>query len=295
MISADRMREFVEIVNAGSISSAAERLGIPRATLSRRLSALEADLSVRLLHRRTNRLTLTEAGRTLHQKAVAIQRDIEETWSMVRRSDDVPRGLLRVSIADTALSEIFASFAKQYPEVDLEVRATTQHEDMLSEGIDVAVRAGTISDPNLIARQMMQDRLCVVASPAYLATHGTPKSIKDLSAHNCIVGFAGGWTAGKSWPLRRGGSVAVSGRFKSNSLALSRTAVLQGVGLALLPLHFTDGDIEEGTLVPLLEDQVGTDVSISVVYVDREFIEPKVRALVDAILAHFKDLEGARN
>ena len=172
--SLDRLREFLEVTRAGSISGAARRLGLPRATLSRRIASLEADLGVRLLIRRTTRLALTRAGEELLKRAQRVVVDADAAWEAVRRLDDVPRGLLRVSVTGPYLLRLFTDFLRDFPEVILEVQSTTRHVDLLAEGVDVAMRIGPIRDQDLIARLVHVDRLMVVASPDYRMRHFEP-------------------------------------------------------------------------------------------------------------------------
>ena len=281
MPSTDRLNEFAEVVAAGSISGAARALGLPRATLSRRLSALEAELSVRLLHRGTRRLVLTPAGEELYRRARRIVADADEAWAAVRRLDDIPRGLLRVTVSGVRLPKLFTEFLRDYPEVQLEVRATTRHVDLVAEGVDVAVRFGEVKDPNLIVRRLLMDRLIVVGSPTYLELRGRPRHAAELAQHDCIVGFAGEWAPTRTWPLRAGGTVRVGGRLAGNDIGLMRAAARDDLGLALLASGLIASDLEAGRLVAVLEDTVGADTPVSIVYADREYIEPKVRVFVD--------------
>ncbi|MCV0428686.1 MAG: LysR family transcriptional regulator [Roseibium sp.] len=280
-LNSDRMREFLAVVREESISGAARTLNLPRATLSRRISALEADLGVRLLHRRTNRLTLTEAGEELRLRAQRIVEDVTDAWNAVRRLDGTPRGLLRVSVTGPHFTRLFTDFLCDYPEVRLEVQSTTRHVDLLSEGIDVAIRIGPVKDQNLIARRLHTDRLVAVASPAYLSWRGTPKTPENLADHNCIVGFAGEWTPSKSWPLLAGGSVPVGGRLSANEIELVTKTALDGIGIALLPSAIAAEHLRSGALTAVLADIVGAEIPVSLVYADREFMDPKVRIFID--------------
>lgn len=281
MPSTDRLHEFVAIVAAGSISGAARDLEVPRPTLSQRLSGLEKELGVRLLHRGTRSLVLTEAGQELHRRARRISADASSAWDAVRRLDDIPRGLLRVSVAAVTVPELFTNFVRDYPEVQLEVRETTQHVDLVAEGIDVAVRIGEIKDPSLIARRIRTVRSTVVAAPSYLSARGRPARPEELADHECIVGFAGEWTPSRSWPLLGGGTIPVGGRLAGNSMMLTRFAAIAGQGLALMPEPVVADHVSEGRLVPVLADSVGTEMPVSIVYTDREYIEAKVRVFVD--------------
>lgn len=281
MPSVDRMREFLAVMQAGSISEAARAIGVPRATLSRRIAGLEADLGVRLVLRRTTKLALTHAGEELLRRARRVIADADEAWNAVRRLDDTPRGLLRVSMAGPHFLKLFTGFLSDFPEVRLEVQSTTRHVDLLSEGVDVAMRIGPVADQNLIARRLHTDRLIVVAAPDYLKRMGTPQRAAELSKHSCIVGFSGGWTPNTAWPRWAGGTVTVAGRLSANEIGLIREAALDGLGCALMASAIVADDIRAGRLVPLLLDQVGAELPISLVYADREFIDPKVREFVD--------------
>lgn len=281
MPATDRLTEFAAVAAAGSITAAARRLQLPRATLSRRLSALESELGVRLLHRTTRKLVLTPAGEELYHRARRIVADADEAWRAVRRLDDVPRGLLRVSLTANLLGEMCVAFAQEFPEVKLEVRSTSRHVDLIREGVDVAVRFGPVRDPNLIVRRVFEGRRVVVGAPAYLARHGVPTTASDLQHHACLVDFAGDFVPSPSWPLLEGGSVKVDGPIAANDLPLVARAACAGLGLAFLPRAVIAKPIERGELTVVLEDIVGGDASCSVVYADREYIEPKVRAFVD--------------
>ncbi len=275
------MREFLSVVDAGSISGAAKDLGLPRATLSRRMSKLEADLGVRLILRRTTRLALTHAGEELRQRAQRIVADATAAWDAVRRLDDTPRGLLRVSVTGPHFLNLFTDFLRDFPEVRLEVQSTTRHVDLLTDGVDVAMRSGPVKDQNLIARRVHSDRLIVVASPDYLARHGTPKRAQDLAGHACVVGFAGTWTPSTKWPLWSGAHVPIVGRLSANEIDLIKEAAMKGLGLALIASAIVAKDIEAGKLKPVLRDQIGAEIPISLVYADREFVDPKIREFVD--------------
>ncbi|MDE0694909.1 MAG: LysR family transcriptional regulator [Boseongicola sp.] len=279
--SLDRLREFLEVTRAGSISEAARRLGLPRATLSRRIASLEADLGVRLLIRRTTRLALTRPGEELLKRAQRVVVDADAAWEAVRRLDDIPRGLLRVSVTGPHFLQLFTDFLRDFPEVILEVQSTTRHVDLLAEGVDVAMRIGPIRDQDLIARQVYSDRLIVVASSEYLDRAGRPARAADLTRHDCIVGFAGEWAPSARWPRWGGGTVPVAGRFSANEIEHIREAAIEGIGCALIASAVVAEDIETGRLVPILEDEVGAELPVSLVYADREFIDPKVREFVD--------------
>lgn len=288
MPSSERLSEFVAIIDAGSISGAARALGIPRASLSRRLSALEVELGISLVHRQTRRLVLTPAGEELERSARRIVREAAEAWEAVRRLDDVPRGLLRVSDNGAWMNPLFVRFLQEYPGVKLEVLVTTRHVDLVAEGIDVAIRFGTVRDDKLIARRVWQGSRIVVASPDYLLCRGSPTHPKELRGHECMVWYSECGGVFRRWPLLDGGTVEVGGRLTANSLSLLHTAALEGVGLVMLPVALVARDLAEGRLMSVLEDAVGADASASLVYVERRFLLPKVRAFIDLAVPYLR-------
>ena len=286
--SADRLRELVVVLEEGSISAAARRLGLPRATLSRRLSALESALGVRLLHRGTRRLVATPAGEQLFVRARRIVIDTGEAWAAIRQLDDTPRGLLRVSTnLTTNTRTLFAEFARDYPEVRLEVTSSERHVDLVAEGIDVAIRGGEIADPKLIARRLFSDRSVAVASPEYLERRGTPRRPRDLEGHDLIVGFGGTAAPDQSWPLVEGGQVRVSHRHASSDMHLRIAWAIAGLGIAMAPRGLVAPEVEADRLAYVLETRLGAPAPLSLVYVDRELQPPQVRAFIERAIAFF--------
>lgn len=283
MLSADRLQDFVVVADAGSISAAARQLELPRATLSRRLSGLEQALGVRLIHRSTRRLVLTPAGEELYRRARRVVSDTDAAWAAVRQLDDTPRGPLRVSVpgGSAADRELFIAFARDHPEVRLEVSTSPRHVDLVAEGIDVAVRFGAITDPSLIARRLWTSRSIAVATPPYLHARGVPKSPDELQQHDCIVGFAGESVPERTWPLTDGSRAAVHARLASSGLDLRIDAVRAGLGIGLVPEPLVRRDLDEHRLQVVLPGIVETETPAHLVFVDREFLPPQVRAFIE--------------
>ena len=292
MPSSERLGEFAAVVQAGSISAAARALELPRATLSRRITALEAELGVRLLHRSTRRLVLTDAGRELDQWARRIVADCEAAWRSVQRLDDTPRGLLRISATAGPLDDLLLEFVTDFPEVQVELRTTNRHVDLIGEGVDVGLRVGPVTDPGLIVRRIASSRRLVVGSSAYLRAHGVPTTPADLADHACIRGFAGDLGPQRTWPQLDGGEVEVSGPLAADQMHLARRAARAGLGLAFLPWIAIHRDVHDGRLTPVLLDSVGIDHPVSLVFADREYIEPKVRVFVDRAVPALKSAFG---
>lgn len=296
MAVAEDFEEFVTIVDAGSLTAAAERLGLPRATLSRRLARLEQRLGVRLLHRTTRRMALTAPGEELYGRARRVVEAAQEAEEAVRRLDGVPRGRLRVSLPDQMPPALLAGwldgFLEACPEVTLEVVASAVHVDLVGEGFDVALRVGDVDDASLVVRTLGNDLRIAVASPAYLARRGTPETPADLADHDCLVGYRSGTVLRREWPLTGGGSVPVSGTLATNNMALRLEAARRGRGIALVVERLAHRELVSGELVHILPGEVGRRERLSLTYPDRAFLDPKVRAFVDYLSARIAEVRA---
>ncbi|MFK7930130.1 MAG: LysR family transcriptional regulator [Myxococcota bacterium] len=282
----DGLEVFVAVCDAGSIAGAGRALGVPRATLSRQLSRLEEELGVILLHRTTRRLVRTAAGEELYGRVRHVVAEATAAREAIRRQDDVPRGILRVTVAPNlggAMRAVFFEYLDRYPDVRVEMVASARHVDLVGEGFDLALRAGRITDPNLVVRRLARIPLRVFGSQSYLAKHGTPKSPSDLMRHNCILGFTGEGVPANRWPLLAGGTVQVDGRMSVNLMGTVIEAVVAGRGLALIP-DLKEMGTFEGPLTPVLRDSVGTTADLSVVIAERAHMLPRVRAFIDLVV-----------
>lgn len=287
---AEALREFVTIVDRGSVSQAARDLGLPRPTLSRHLSALEDQLGVTLLHRETRRLTLTRAGEELYRRALKIVSDAAELEVAVRELDGVPRGTLRVSLPPAIGvrgAELVHMYLEANPNVSVDIVSSIRHVDLVGEGIDVALRGGVVRDPSLMARQLFPSSMRVVAAPTLLERVGPIRTLADLDRLPCVLVYQGGWKPVDDYPLLDGGSVRVRGRIRSNDLELVRTLVMKGVTAALLPTEYTASEQKRGALVAVLPDVIGAKSALSVVWPRQDHLDPKVRAFIDASVAYF--------
>lgn len=287
-VETSELLAFVRVVAAKSVSRAALELGIPRATVSRRLARLEERLGVRLIQRTTRSLSLTEAGTTLYRSAQLALDAIAQAEDSVRRSDTLVRGPLRVSMPpmmDHSLQAAICDFATTHPEVQLQVHFASHYVDLRSGGYHLALRAGTNLEAGLVGRTLLRMPLLAVASPDYLALHGTPKSGRDLRHHRCLLGFARGELPESTWPLLRGGDLRVTGTFVSNALPLLASAAVAGLGIGLLPRQTVANELRSSTLVQVLPKTIGGEARLAIVYVEREFMLPQVRAFIDALVA----------
>jgi DNA-binding transcriptional LysR family regulator len=293
---ADGFEEFVAIVDGGSVTRAAEALSLPRPTVSKRLARLEERLGVRLLHRTTRRMDLTREGALFYERARRVVRAAREAEAEIQRLDDVPRGLLRVLIPPRVPQGTFtqwlAEFMAAYPEVSLDVVGTDVHLDLVDEGFDVALRYGAIEDTSLIARTLATTTEIAVAAPDYLERRGGPTSAAGLAEHNCVIGYTGSNVPDLKWPLLDGGWVHVSGDLMTNHDGLRLEAAARGLGIALVIESVAAELLASGGLVRVLPEVVGRRNHARLVYREREFIDPKVRAFVDFLVSRVARSRG---
>lgn len=285
---------FTKVVEARSLSRAALELEIPRATLGRRLARLESRLGARLLRRTTRSIAITDAGEALYQRARQVLDAVAQAEASVRRGDDAVRGQVRVSVPPLMtpeFAEMLCGFAARYPDVRLHVDFSSRHVDLRREGYDVAIRGSTRAlEPGLVVRVLSRGTLVAVASPAYLAGHGTPKTARDLKQHRCLMGFARGQHPETHWPRPGGGQVQVQGAFFTNELRLLGQAAFAGLGITLLPEFMVRPLIASGDLVQVLPTVIGTESRASLVYAERELMPPQVRAFIDWAVEHLPPL-----
>jgi DNA-binding transcriptional LysR family regulator len=278
---------FTTTVDAHSLSRAALELGLPRATVGRRLQRLEERLGVRLLRRTTRSLALTDAGEALYRQARLALDAVKEAENSVRRTDAAVRGDLRVSVPPITNPTFYAllnDFAVRHPEVKLIVHFSTEHVDLKRGGYDVAIRGTGELEPGLVARHLGRTSLIAVASPDYVQQHGAPRTLRDLKEHRCLLGFARGELPQTHWTDRKGRRAHVEGRIASNDIVFLAQAALRGLGVVLLPAAMVQSYLDEGRLVQVLESAFGWETRMAIVYPEREFLPPQVRAFVDAVV-----------
>lgn len=287
MLDLNQMAMFVQVVQAGSFAEAARRLAMPPTTLSRQVAQLEDALQARLLQRTTRKLTLTDAGRTLFDQCAAQIDALKNAASQLAGDNQTPRGSIRVA-ASAGFFEFFqmewiAEFLERYPGVQLEFVLADAMADFIGEGIDVAFRGSPeMPDSSLVARKVASGYLALAASPAYLAARGTPRTVQDLAAHDCIraVGQAGPTT----WRLNGpdgATQIAVTGRFSANSGPAQKKAAVGGLGICLLPIGSLQQSFHAGELVEVLPGVACSVGNMYVVYPSRRHVPRAVTAFVE--------------
>jgi DNA-binding transcriptional LysR family regulator len=285
------MQVFVEIAERASLTDAADGLGMSRAMVSRYLESLEQWLGVRLFHRTTRRVSLTDAGAEALERCrqvLDMTRDVQAVAG-VRQAE--PRGRLRItasaSFAQAHLAKAMVDFLALHPHTEIELLAMERAVNLVEERIDLAVRIGNRLDDGLVARPLGVCRSVICATPTYLARHGTPATPEALREHRCIThAFVGR----SEYHLRRGGQsirVPVRGVLQSNETAVTLQAALEHAGIALLPTYFVHEHLADGRLVRLLPEHEPETLGIHAVYLSRAHQPLLLRLMLEFLVERF--------
>jgi DNA-binding transcriptional LysR family regulator len=232
---------FVRVVEQQSFTGAAKALNLPKSSVSRRVTELEEELGVQLLHRTTRKLALTEAGRSYYEQAERALSELNAAAESAAGMDTEARGIVRVTapvdIGVMGLADILGEFLREYPDIHVELSISSRVVNLIDEGFDIGVRAGKTRDASLVARRVGNAALCLYASPDYLQRRGRPKSLDELAEHDCVLFRA---QHGKAlWTLDGPGgetsTVEVRGRINVDEMLFVRQAVGVGLGIGLLP------------------------------------------------------------
>lgn len=281
---------FATIAETESFSATARRLGVSKAMVSEAMSRLESKLGVALLQRTTRKVTLTEAGATTlphAQRLLIAGRDAEEAAT---RSVTTPRGTLRVnapmSFGLLHVVPALSAFAQLYPEIRVDLVLDDRVLDLVEGGFDLALRIGTLPDSSLVSQRLGTSRNVLVAHPEYLARHGSPRRPEDLANHAALLYSLS--PTGSRWTLSRGSkteTIRVTGPLQANSSLALHQAVLQGLGIARIPMFIVGPDLAAGRLVQLLPGWRLPDQGIHALITHREHTPRKTRAFIDFIRA----------
>lgn len=292
--SLDDLELFLAVARELSFARAARELGVPAATLTRRIQRLEQRLDAPLLRRSTRRVRLTDAGALLLERAEGPRRDLREALECLAEDSEAPRGRLRLTLpADLArlwLAAPLAEFAARHPEIRLELSLTGRLVDLVEEGFDLAIRAARPESSTLIARRLAALPTALYASPAYLAGLPALEHPRDLEAANALV--LAGRSADRAWSLSRGREgvrVAPRGNLEADDLGTLISLVANGAGIALLPVPLVTGSQEGGRLVRVLPGWNGPEAPVYAVYLSRR-MPLRLRLLLDHLR---KWLDGA--
>lgn len=286
------LQAFAAIVEAGSVTGAAARLGRAKSHVSSQLGQLESELGTRLLNRTTRRIALTEAGATFYERVRSILAGIEDAEHEVARMSVEPRGILRVgapmSFGTRFLGDAVAGFMARHAAVSVEMTLTDRRVDVVEERLDVVVRIGALDDSSLVARKLCATQMRLVASPDYLARRGRPKAPRDLTRHDLLVyDYGPDRTRWRFEGPRGETSIEVAGRLRANNGDVLVSAARAGQGIARLPDFLCADAVARGELESLCEQWGESSLGVWALYPPTRFPSAKVRAFIDDLVEYF--------
>lgn len=285
---------FARVVDEGSFSRAAERLAMPKSTLSRRLSLLEAQLGERLLLRTTRKLTVTDFGRAVLAHAHQVTAEVEAALALTEHRQAKPSGRLRISmpgdLANQVIADLLADFVARYPEISLDIDISPRRVDLVGENFDLAIRAGDLpDDATLAARRIAVFTTGLFAAPAYLKRRGMPSEPEALMEHDALHLMARSGEA-VPWQLTRDGMQwdgKPPGRAVVNSPGLLLRLALSGAGIVMLSDHYAEPHVRSGELMQVLADWRLPSVTAWAVFPGRRLMPARTRVFLDALQAEF--------
>ena len=293
-----QMKAFAAVVDAGSFVGAAQVLDSSKAAVSRHVGELEARLGVRLLHRTTRRLSLTEEGRVFHERCRELLGGVEDAEAEASSHIAEARGLVKVSAPVTFgvrhLAPLWGEFRALHPGVLLDVTLADRVADLVEEGYDLAIRIATLPSSTLVSRRLATTRMVLCASPGYLRERGTPANPSDLAQHSVIAYSY--WSTGDEWHFEGPkGHVTVATRpcMHTNSGDTCRAMALADQGVILQPTFIVGEDLASGALVELMPQFRSLELGIYVVYPTRKHVSLKVRALIEFLVGAFEETRFA--
>jgi len=287
------LRAFVAVVEAGTFTAAADRLGMAKSAVSRRIASLERRLGVQVLQRTTRRLNLTDTGRSFYERSVRILADLDEAEAAVHQEHGELRGKLRValplSFGIRHMCKPIAEFSQLHPKVTFDLDLNDRRVDLVQEGADLALRIGHLSDSSLIARRLFDSHIVVCASPEYLREHGAPETPEDLRDHDCLV--YGNLSDPARWVGRSNKGIEhrvdVHAVLSATSGELLSQLAAKGLGIVMQPTFIAGELIRRGALLPLLTDYQWPTAPAYAVYPPTRHLSFRVRTFIDFLIGYF--------
>ncbi len=292
----DGIEVFVKVVQAGSFNQAAKILGMPNSTVSAKVSQLERRLGVTLLQRTTRKLNLTQVGKIYFQHCLQALDDLQAAESELAIAQSEPKGLLRltapVEFGHSVLPAVIRAYLQKHSQMAIDLIVTNRVLDLVTEGVDVAIRAGKLKDSALIARRFALGHFALWASPAYVKHHPAPSHPKELSRHRFLQ-----FSPFKSRPLeltdgKNNVKIAVSGCLFADDFEVLKSCAVLGEGIAFLPSFLCAEENTQNKLVRILPDWHGDAVTVSLVHPAQRFVLPKVRAFITVAEEMLKNSSG---
>lgn len=288
------MMTFAKVVETKSFSAAAAALGTSKSLVSKQVGILESALGVRLLNRTTRRMSLTEIGAAYYEHCARIAQEIDAAGETVTQLQVEPRGVLRLTspviFASMHLAPALETFLARHEGVEVELNATDRVVDLVEEGYDLAIRITDSPSQNMVARKIAPVRWVTCASPEYFARHGTPQTPQELTQHQCLT-YQGVPAMRTGWRYLVGSrevSIHPTGRVRVNNSEVLLHMALDGVGIIMFPTYIVGPYLRSGRLKEILPDSVANpDMSLYATYLPNRYMQPKVRAFIDHLMAHF--------
>lgn len=296
----DEIAALVRVVEAGTFAAAARQLGVPKSTLTRAVTRLEAATKVRLLVRSARLATLTEPGRAFYDQVAPHIAGLRDATAALDDLGDQPHGTLRITASadiGEALADVLVRFGARYPKIRLDVDLSGRVVSLVDEGFDVALRATSRlrDDSTTVARTLGPTEIHYFASPGYLARRGTPQTPDDLARHDCVLFRAG--SAEVEWPMRGPGgeqkTVVVTGRVGGSEFPLLRAALRAGAGIGPLPTFVAAQDVAAGRLVRVLPDWCRPAGTLYLLYQASRHVPRKVAAFRDFLVESVRKPDGS--
>lgn len=286
---------FAAVVEEGSFTAAAEKLGQSKSSVSKQVTKLEHRLKAQLLARTTRRLSLTEVGQAFYERCRRIIAEAEEAEIAVTRLQDVPRGRLKVSaplsFGISHLANALPDFMAAHADLTVDIDFSDRRVDIVEEGFDLAIRIGRLEDSSLIAKRIAATRRPILASPDYWKRHGTPARPEDLAEHNCLtytyLNAPNTWVFKDPSDPKTPISVRIAGSLTSNNGNILAQAAVQGLGIVLTPTFICADAIRSGALTPALDAFEAEPIGIHAVYPPNRHLSAKVRVFIDFLAARF--------
>ena len=289
------MKTFAAVVDGGSFVQAADALAMSKPAVSRHVAELEQRLGVRLLQRTTRKLSLTEEGRLFYGRCKTVLADVEVAEEEITAKSVAVKGLVRVNVPVSfglwELAPLWPDFMTKFPEVELDITFADRMVDLVEEGYDLAVRIARLPNSSLVSRKLASTRLVLCASPAYLKKHGKPKHPSELANHTVLSYSL--LATGDQWNFNgpEGAvSVTVKPIMRTNSGDTCIAAARKHKGVVLQPSFMVNSDLQSGALVELMPSYRSIEFGIFAVYPTRQYVSPKVRALIDFLAKALKDV-----
>ncbi len=284
------MEVFVQVVDAGGFTRAADNMQLPKATVSTLVQSLELALQVKLLHRTTRQVSVTSDGAAYYERCVRILSDVREAEESLSNNRVSPSGRLRVDVSTGMANDIIIpalpDFFERYPDIRLDLGCSDRPVDLIEEGVDCAIRGGELPDSALIARRIGVLRFATAAAPAYFAKHGRPAHPNELGQHHCINYFSSKTGKTLDWDFVRGDEaifIPVTACLAVNDSTAYMTAGLQGLGMIQMPSYLVEPMVASGQMELALADWTSTPLPINVVYPQNRHLSAKVRVFVEWI------------